>query len=85
MGGAPGWALGRGAVQREDRLRRRVDMECRCTRGAAEWTWDVVAFGRRRWLGGEGGGAAEEGATLRERRRLDRVLRRVWEAPKGRH
>ena len=44
-----------GRRQREDRLRRRVDMECRCTRGAVEWTWDAVAFGRRRWLGSERG------------------------------
>ena len=50
MGGTPGWTLGRGAArrQRDDRLRRRVDVEHRCTWGAVEWTWDAVAFGRRR-------------------------------------
>ena len=34
----------------------------------------------RQWAG-----AAAEGAALCERRRLDRVFHRFWEAPKGRH
>ena len=37
-----------GRRQREDRLRRRVDVERHCTWGAVEWTWDVVVLGRRR-------------------------------------
>ena len=68
--------------QTENRLRRRVDMERSCTSGAVEWTWDTVAFGRRCWLGSE---REAEGVDLRERRRLGRVLRRFWEAPKSRH
>ena len=33
-----------GRLQREDRLYCRVDMECRCTRGAVEWVWDADAM-----------------------------------------
>ena len=44
-----------GRRQGEDRLRRRIEMERRCTWGAVKWKWDAVAFGRRRWLGSERG------------------------------
>ena len=72
-----------GRRQREVRLRRRVDMERRCTWGAVGWKWDIVAFGRRRWIASERGAAAE-GAALCDCRRLDGVLCRFWEAPMGR-
>ena len=45
-----------GRRQGEDRLRRRIEIERRCTWGAVKWKWDAVAFGRRRWLGSERGG-----------------------------
>ena len=63
-----------GHRQREDGLRGRVDMECRCSKSAVEWTWDAVAFGRRCWLG------IERGRRQRAPP-VDRVLRRIWEAP----
>ena len=68
-----------GRRQREDRLHRRVDVKHCCTWGAVEWTWDAVVLVRQL------AGAAAEGATLRERHRLDSVLRRFLEAPKVRH
>ena len=40
--------------------------------------WKALLFRQR-------AGAVAEGAALRERRRLDGVLRRFWELPKGRH
>ena len=44
MGGAPWVDAREGHRLREDRPRRQIDMECRCTRGAVEWTWGAVAF-----------------------------------------
>ena len=64
-------------------------MEHRCTwgGGAVEWAWDAVAFGGRGGRMGMGRRcvweAAEDGAALRARRRIDRMLRRFWGAPKG--
>ena len=53
LGRRPWVGAREGRRQREDRLRRRVDIERRCTWGAVEWRWDADAFGRRSLLSNE--------------------------------